>query len=97
MAVGESVGHLVDVLGRDALLEPALRLLLEVLVELALWRELEDEVDAALVIEISEKAKNVRMTEVGLNFYFSPVQIFVILSKLFNAGKTLIYLSWCST
>ena len=72
MAVGESVGHLVDVLSRDALLEPALRLLLEVLVKLALGRELEDEVDAALVIEISEKTENVRVTEVGLNLYFSP-------------------------
>ena len=40
VAVGKSVGHLVDVFGRDSLLKPALRLLLEVLIELAFGREL---------------------------------------------------------
>lgn len=98
VAIGESVGHLVDVLGRDALLEPALRLLLEVLVKLALGRELEDEVDAALVIEISEKTENVWVTEVGLNLYFSPEKIFPnysikVYSNMLNAEQYLIYLS----
>ena len=72
VAVGEGVGHLVDVLGRDALLEPTLGLLLQVLVKLALGRELEDEVDTALVVEISEETENVRVPEVGLDLYFSP-------------------------
>ena len=72
VAVGESVGHLVDVLGRDALLEPTLGLLLKVLVELSLGRKLENEVDPALVIEISKKTENIRVTEMRLYFDFSP-------------------------
>ena len=74
VAVGEGVGHLVDVLGRDALLEPALGLLLQVLVKLALGRELEDEVDPALVIEVAEQAEDVGVAEVGLDLDFSPSQ-----------------------
>ena len=72
VTVSECVGHLVDVLGRDALLKPSLRLFLQVFVKLPLRRILEDEVDTALVIEISEETENVRVAEVGLDLDFSP-------------------------
>ena len=90
VAIGKSIGHLVDVLGRDALLEPTLGLLLEALVKLSLWRKLEDEVDPALVIEISKKTENVRVAEVGLNLDFSPEKN---VKHSFIAGKDLIYLN----
>ena len=72
VAVGESVGHLVDVLGRDALLEPTLGLLLKVLVELSLGSKLEYEIDSTLVIEISKQSQDVWMSQMGLDLYFSP-------------------------
>ena len=74
VAVGKRIGHLVDVFSRDALLEPSLGLLLEALVELPLGRELEDEVDPALVIEVAEQAEDVGVAEVGLDLDFSPSQ-----------------------
>ena len=91
VAVREGVGHLVDVLGRDALLESPLGLLLQVLVKLALRRELEDEVDSALVVEISEETENVRVPEMGLDLYFSPEHNIYIIE--FFPGKYLVYLN----
>jgi len=81
VTVGESVGHLTDVTSRQGLLEPPLGLLLQALVELALGGELQDEVDPALVVEISEEAEDVRVSQVGLDFNFSP-QLVLHLSLL---------------
>ena len=94
MAVGESVSHLVDVPRRQLLVESSFGLLLQALVEFSLGSKLQYEINSTLVIEISKQSEDVRMSQMGLDLYFSP-EIFP--RFLPNQTPHWPYLSWCST
>ena len=67
--VAESRRHLGNILGRLGLGETVL--LAEVLVQLALARELEDQEDAFAVMEVTEELEDVGVAEVALDFDLS--------------------------
>jgi len=81
VTVGESIRHLADVTSGQWLLKPPLGLLLQALVEFSLGSELQDEVDPTLVVEISKETEDIWVSEMGLNFNFSP-QLVLHLSLL---------------
>lgn len=70
VAVVKRRGEGGDVAGRFFLIETLL--FLQLLVKLALGRELENQVHAVGVVEIRKQAQNVRVAQVGLNFNLSP-------------------------
>ena len=94
MTVGESICHLADVTSGQWLLKPPLGLLLQALVEFSLGSKLQYEINSTLVIEISKQSKNVGVSQMGLDLYFSP-EIFHIFKTIQNPYW--LYLSWCST
>jgi len=72
VAVSQGVRHLADVFGRRGVVEAAVGLFLHRLVHLAARRELEDEVDARLVVEVAEQAEDVGVAEMRLDLDLSP-------------------------
>mmetsp|Transcript_26252 Transcript_26252/g.59573 ORF Transcript_26252/g.59573 Transcript_26252/m.59573 type:complete len:212 (-) Transcript_26252:129-764(-) len=69
VAVGERTSKRADVVCRSLLGEPFH--LLQLLVELSASCELEDEVDAALVVEVAVQAEDVGVSQVGLDLDLS--------------------------
>lgn len=70
--VFQCFAHLTNVIGCYWLSIPHIWLLLEVLVELTTWSVLEYQINLLLIPEETIHAKDVVMTEVGLDLNLSP-------------------------
>jgi len=71
VAVGKRVCHLADVQGRLGLGKPAVLLFLKTLVELPTRCILQNEVNPALVVEITKQPKNIWVAKMGLDLDLS--------------------------
>ena len=59
VAVGQGVSHLADVLCREGLVEPAVILLLQGLVQLSFGSKLQYEIDPTLIVKIPKQSQYV--------------------------------------